>query len=81
MIRKIKYIRYPSGFVIFSEPMTHKEIHVRDAENPISAGFVSLNYDQDGIKASCHGSSISMGLDSKEDDSELLTKQLRGFWS
>lgn len=77
-MRLIKYIRYPSGFVIFSEPMAHKEIHVREGENPISAGF--CRYDKNKNKWLCYGSSVTLNLSFEDVDSDLLTKQMNGEW-
>lgn len=70
-MRQIKYIRFYRGFVLFSEPMTHNEIHF-NGENPISAGFCYF----DGSEWKCYGESISLKLKSKEEDSNLLTRQM-----
>lgn len=79
MERQLKYIRFESGFIVFSEPTLHSEVKMPG--NIISAGFVTLDSNKCNPYARCYGKSISLGKDSKEEDSELLTKQLNKEWS
>ncbi len=81
MVRQLKYIRFESGFVVFSEPTLHSEVKIPG--NIISAGFVRLRStdDKDLVSANCYGKSVSLGKDSKEEDSQLLTNQLNQEWS
>lgn len=48
--------------------------------NPVSAGFISFGIDEDGNPTcKCYGKSISLGLEShEEEDTELAQHQL-GF--
>ncbi len=77
-MRKLKYIRTRSTFILFSEPLMHSEINVH--EEIISAGFYWLNTDPkfQTIEADCYGESISLRIKSLPEDSQLLTKQLNG---
>lgn len=43
--------------------------------NPISAGFCYI----DNNKVSCFGRSVSLGIESMKDDTEVATKQVFGF--
>lgn len=73
-MRKLKYIRTRSTFILFSEPLMHSEIKAQS--EIISAGFCrfipSLN------QWDCYGESISLRLKSLPEDSELLAKQMNG---
>lgn len=83
MKRKLKYIRFETGFVIFSEPMAHSEVEVRKTEKLISAGFCYPVVDMQGdpeIVWTCYGESVSLNLKSNPEDSKLLTKQMNGEW-
>lgn len=78
MKKDLKYIRFSSGFITFAEPTMHKEI--RYDEKPISAGFYYLTVFEGEIIAKCYGDSVSLNLKGKPEDSELLTRQLKGQW-
>lgn len=80
-MRKLKYIRFKTGFVVFAEPMTHLEVEVRKTDEIISAGFCYPVADAiSGIIWTCYGESISLNLKSLAEDSELLTRQMNGEW-
>lgn len=72
-----KYVRLKEydSFIFFPEIIEHSEFK---RLNPISAGFCYLN-DAECKEVKCFGRSISLGLDSKEDDTKLATKQVLGF--
>lgn len=59
--------------IIFSPALKHE---VFKSRNPISAGFVYLNVEDGKITAECFGSSVSLGLESRPSDSELVTRRL-----
>lgn len=75
-MRKNKYIRTKSTFIIFSEPLKHSEIN--PISDLISAGF--CHFDSIEQKWMCYGDSVSLKLKSLSEDSELLTKQMNGEW-
>lgn len=84
-MRKLKYIRFKSGFVVFAEPMAHNEIKFTESsfgikEKPISAGFFWFIYSDGELIVKCYGESISLNLKSLSEDSELLTRQMNGEW-
>lgn len=70
---KLKYIKNHYGFVIFGETIQHKDIRIPEIE---SAGFCYLSSEGGMVRAICYGESISLGLKSKETDSEEMTKFL-----
>ena len=72
---KHKYVRLKEydTFIFFPTIIEHSEFKYL---TPISAGFCYL--DKQGI-VECFGSSHSLHLDSKEDDTKLATKQVYGW--
>lgn len=74
MIKKHKYVRLKKygEFIFFSELIEHSRF---EHLNPISAGFCYLN--ENGI-VKCFGCSESLGIESREDDSKLATRQVYG---
>jgi hypothetical protein len=74
MKKKQKYVRLANygEFIFFSEIIEHSTFkHL----NPVSAGFCYLN--ETGI-VKCFGCSESLGIESKEEDSRLATRQVYG---
>jgi len=74
MNTKQKYIRLEryDEIIIFPEVIEHSSFkHMK----PISAGFCYI----EDRKVSCFGESYSLGLESKEDDSQRATWQLFGY--
>jgi hypothetical protein len=72
---KQKYVRLKNydSFIFFPQIIEHSTFsHL----NPISAGFCYLN-DDNVVK--CFGRSISLGIDSRIEDTELATKQVYGI--
>jgi hypothetical protein len=74
MDTKQKYVRLKEydEIIIFPQILEHSEFRNL---NPISAGFCYVNKDN----ISCFGRSISLNLDSLEDDTKMATKQVFGF--
>lgn len=74
---KVKYIKTKRDEIImFSEIMQHS--HFKDM-HPVSAGFVSFGTNEDGNPTcKCYGSSISLGLSSEDNDTDLARFQF-GF--
>lgn len=73
----MKYVRLGryNEFIIFTEIIEHSTFkHL----NPVSAGFCFI--DSENRKVDCFGSSISLKLDSKADDSELATSQFFHYY-
>ena len=71
---KLKYVRLKAydEIIIFSMLLEHSTFkHL----NPISAGFC---YIDDG-KVSCFGRSVSLRIESMEDDTKMVTKQVFGI--
>jgi hypothetical protein len=70
---KQKYVRLKDydSIIIFPEVIQHREFKHMDV---VSAGFCYV--DPDSVK--CFGESVSLGLKSKPEDSEIATKQVFG---
>jgi len=75
---KAKYIRTKNNkIIVFSELQQHKEFNRFE---PISAGFISIGVGADGNPdCNCYGESISLGLKSMEDDTQLAKRQILGW--
>ena len=78
-----KYVVVDGSIIVFSEAIQHKAFaHMR----PTSAGFISIyaiESEPNGIgltdrivKFRCYGKSISLGLQSDPNDSDLANRQL-----
>lgn len=77
MLMKTKYIKTKNKEIImFGEIIQHSSFKNRQ---PISAGFVSFGRDSLGNPTcTCYGESVSLGLKSDEEDTELARFQF-GF--
>lgn len=75
MDTKQKYVRLKqyNSIIIFPTIIEHSSFKHLE---PISAGFCYLDVDN---VVKCFGKSVSLDLDSMEDDSELATKQIFGY--
>ena len=72
----MKYIRDNFGtIVVFSNNLLHKNVAEALNLNPVSAGSISL---VDG-EIKTNGESVSLGVCSKQVDTEKITKQLDFF--
>ena len=73
MDTKQKYVRLGNNdeIIIFPKIMQHTDFKNL---NPVSAGFCYIQEN----KVVCFGKSISLGLDSKKDDTLKATKQIYG---
>ena len=81
----MKYIKYKHSLhdlltqiVIFSPIDSHKDMALQlgiNSENIVSAGFFSCN--PDSIR--CYGDSVTLGVDSQEEDSEKISHIIRGY--
>lgn len=71
---KQKYVRLKeyNEIIIFPQILNHSEFR---NFNPISAGFCHIHKD----KVVCFGNSVSLRLDSMDDDTKLATKQIFGY--
>lgn len=71
---KTKYIKTKNREIImFGEIIQHSSFSNRQ---PISAGFVSFGIDKQGNPTcKCYGKSISLGLESEEEDTRLARMQ------
>ena len=83
----MRYIRFKEGFVLAPTGLrpgvaTHSAIasQLRDPMgDPISAGFVRLVLDDDDktkFRLVCFGASVSLCLVAREDDSDMLLREL-----
>jgi hypothetical protein len=77
MLSAAKYVIIDGCAIIFSAAIQHKDM-VGYNENATGAGFVRFIFDEkdDQIKAIAYGKSISLGIESQEDDSRILTMQI-----
>ena len=74
MDTKQKYVRLKeyNEIIIFPQVLGHDEFK---GFNPISAGFCYVK--KESIE--CFGKSIGLGIESKEDDTFIATKQIYGW--
>ena len=75
-----KYVIIDGSAIIFSAAIQHKDM-VGYNEKVQGAGFVSFGLKVDSygdtiITANAYGESVSLGIKSREDDSDILTKQI-----
>jgi hypothetical protein len=72
---KTKYIRTKNDvIVVFCELLEHSTFKNME---PISAGFISFGVNKQGNPScSCYGKSVSLGLESNEEDTLLAQRQL-----
>lgn len=72
---KTKYvITSDNKIIIFPELLQHSEFK---KFNPISAGFISFGVNnQRNPSCTCYGESISLGLTSREEDTQIAQEQL-----
>jgi len=71
-----------NSFVIFSPKDIHCEVNPAKEKQAVSAGYVSLFESPGGhgtvnIKAYCFGESTTMGLKSREKDSEIISNSFK----
>lgn len=71
---KLKYVRLKAYDEIIIFPMLLEHSTFKHL-NPISAGFCYI----DNGKVSCFGNSVSLGIGSKDDDTQQATKQVFGI--
>lgn len=76
-----KYVIFESGLdetpIVFPSPINHASMAMMMGSwSPVSAGFVTfgLNPKDDSIVAHCYGKSVGLGLQAREQDSEILTR-------
>jgi hypothetical protein len=80
MLDPAKYVIVDGCAIIFSAAIQHKDM-VGFNEKATGAGFVSFTTEVDSygetiIKANAYGKSISLGIESQEGDSRILTSQI-----
>lgn len=77
MLSAAKYVIVDGCAIIFSAAIQHKDM-VGHNELPTGAGFVRFHYDESKqeIVAQAYGKSISLGIESQERDSHILTSQI-----
>ncbi len=80
MLSPAKYVIVDGCAIIFSAAIQHKDM-VGYNEKATSAGFVRFTstideYGETIIKAIGYGKSVSLGIESNEDDSRILTMQI-----
>ena len=80
MLNPAKYVIVDGCAIIFSAAIQHKDM-VGYNEKATGAGFVRFttevdSYGENIIKVIAYGNSISLGIESQEDDSRILTSQI-----
>jgi hypothetical protein len=75
MFTKTKYVITDRNIIIiFPEYIEHRQF---SSFNPISAGFISIGVNGKGaMSCQCYGESISLGLASRPEDTEIAARQL-----
>jgi hypothetical protein len=77
-MKKVKYIKTKDKeIIVFGDIIVHSDFIDM---NPISAGFISFGTNEDGNPTCrCYGESISLGLESDEEEDTFLAKSQLGF--
>lgn len=80
MLSPAKYVIVDGCAIIFSAAIQHKDM-VGYNKKATGAGFVQFTSEVDEwgetiIKATAYGSSFSLGIESQEGDSRILTQQI-----
>jgi hypothetical protein len=78
-MNKVKYIRTKDDeIIIFGEIMQHSDFR---NFNPVSAGFISFGIHPESRNptCSCFGRSVSLNLDSNEEEDTRLAKMQLGM--
>jgi hypothetical protein len=77
MLSSAKYVIVDGCAIIFSAAIQHKDM-VGHNKIATGAGFVRFIFDEkdDQIKAIAYGKSISLGIESQERDTHILTTQI-----
>ena len=75
-----KYVIVDGCAIVFSAAIAHSDM-VRNGKKAEGAGFVRFyinkdEYDEDVVIAKCYGRSISLGIESREEDSTIVTSQI-----
>jgi hypothetical protein len=75
---KAKYIKTKDKeIIVFGEIMLHSDFR---GMNPVSAGFISFGINEEGHPTcSCYGESISLRLQSDEEEDTFLAQSQLGF--
>lgn len=78
----VKYVIVDGCAIVFSGAITHSTM-VGYNKKADGAGFVSFGTQVDSwgetvIVANCYGSSFSLGVESREEDSMIVTRQICG---
>jgi len=80
-------LRSTTGFIIFPEFELHSSVAYKyksvlsktGREHVVGAGFVQLiPISENKIEAHCYGKSVSLNIDSRKEDSKLLTSYING---
>ena len=77
MLSSPKYVIVDGCAIIFSAAIQHKDM-IGYNKKVTGAGFVRFYFDEseDRIKIKTYGKSISLGIESQEGDSTILTRQI-----
>lgn len=85
---QLKYILDDYGnFAIFSPVNTHSDMARGFYKKPVSAGFCTIagvrtDSDKvDEIRVQCYGKSISLNLDSREQDGEIISNKINNIYA
>jgi hypothetical protein len=75
-----KYVIVNGCAIVFSAAIQHKEM-VGHSEKCEGAGFVRFkastdSYGEEIITAHCYGKSVSLGIESRREDSHIVTRQI-----
>jgi hypothetical protein len=85
MARESKYIIYDDGLtecaLLFNNHLNHAQIATNMGVNPISAGFVTFEINDlyAKIEPNVFGESVSLKLQSRPKDAEIIKRVLRLF--
>ena len=72
----MKYVIVDGSIIVFSEAIRHSTFA---SMRPTSAGFIDIiGFTEYQVKFRCYGKSVSLGLKSAPEDSDLAERQLGG---
>lgn len=77
-----KYVIIDGSAIVFSAAIAHRDM-VKYHEKAEGAGFVRFypsknSWGEDIVIAKCHGDSYSLGVKSRQEDSDIITRQICG---
>jgi len=81
---QIKYIIFDKSYpVLTSEAVGHNEVRLSSRYSdmkPTSAGFCTINQEDEEMKVNCHGESVSLDLKCDKENDERIIKRMFNYY-